>query len=1093
MNKSTIFALVVLILTGNTFVQAQNFLYAKGLRNPLPQGGDVVGLSIKADRLGNTYVAGYFSGTADFDPGAGEAIMVAKIRQLFLARYDSSGKYMFARAIGGTENLSDAYIDIDRLNNVYMTGTFTGTVDFDPGPGTASFTSAGSRDAFIARYDSTGNYVGAKTLGSTSSDQANSIAIDSSGNIYICGSFQITVGSASPNVSAVIAKYDSSFHYILSILSDSLNIRRASDIAVDSQSNIYVTGETLADLLYQPFIAKYDAAGKRVYITYKFGTGTEQYGQSIAVDRTGNAYITGISGQYYSDVYLAKFDLFGTALFTKHIVGSGTDAPASLELDGKGHLYVTGSFQYSMDFDPGPGTATLTSAGGYDIFVAGYDTSGNYLFAYAQGGKSYDVSRSIAINGTGDLFVAGIFTGRADFNPGPDSAILFIDGGYNAFVSRTSKEGLYKWASQLGTYSSTALYERGRSIAVDAQGNTYITGRFAGTLDFDPGSGVANLTSAGFNNAFFAKYDNQGNYVFAKAIGGSEGTDITLDDSGCIYVIGHLTTKGDFDPGEDSVFLIRTGLIDMFLAKYSATGKYIYAKSIGSQRSDSYTYGYDITVDKAGNAFVCGQFSGNTDFDPGPGTAMLTNAGQYNTFFACYDAQGNYVFAKSFVGRGSNAASDIAIDSVHNIYVTGSFDALTDFDPGNGISNLSSAGYTDIFFAKYDQAGNYIYAKRLGSTGYDYGSGMVVDGSGNVFLTGSFENAVDFDPDPAGLANVITAGRSDIFIAKYDPEGRYVYAKAVGGIGNDGSPLIVSDGSGNVYVTGYYQGTVDFDPGSGTVNLTSRGESDIFIAKYDNNGNYLFARTMESTAVIPDARGIAADGVGNFYYTGSIAGTANFNRGGDSTNSIISNSNSNDIFFAKYGPLAALPVTLTAFKAEKVNNGMQVKVYWTAASQLNNDYFEVERSNDGVHFESIGQVRGCAVCIDAQKYEYYDNHPLNGFSYYRLKQADRDGKAFYSVIVTINNATRNKIIAEAFPAISTGTVKIVIHDNKQKKQVVLQLTDGGGRLIKQEHVWLSEGDSIFDYNLTSQISGMYYLRITDSNGTTLSTLKIIKR
>lgn len=1098
MNKSTIFALVVLMLISNTFVQAQNFLYAKGLKNSFPLGGDVVSLSIKADRSGNTYVAGYFSGTADFDPDAGEAIIVTKIRQLFLARYDSSGKYMFARTIGGTEALSVIDIDIDRLNNVYMIGTFTGTVDLDPGPGTASFTSAGSTDVFIARYDSTGNYIGAKTLGSTGSDEANSIAIDGSGNMYICGFFQVTVdagpGNPSTIVGAFIAKYDSSFHYILAIPAGSVsNINRINDIAVDSLANIYITGQGFASRQYQIFIAKYNATGNQVYVTY-ITSFTHVNGQSVAVDETGNAYVT---GTYNLDVYLAKFDPFGTALFTKYIRGSSnSNAGSSLVLDGRGRLYITGSFQYSMDFDPGPGTATLNSAGGTDIFVAGYDTAGNYLSAYSQGGKGDDAGRSIAINGTGDLFVTGTFADRADFNPGPNTAVLYIDGsGYNTFVSRTSKEGLYKWVGQVGTYSNTVLFDRGRSISVDAQGNTYITGMFAGTVDFDPGSGVANLTSAGMSDAFFAKYDNQGNYVFAKAIGGSrseEGLGIAIDDLGYIYIVGTFQAKADFDPGADSVFLVNTGTIDMFLAKYSATGNYIYAKSMGGQNG-SYTQVYDIAVDKKGNAFICGRFFGNPDFDPGPGIATLTNAGVFDIFFARYDAQGNYVFAKSLGGNSFAYGFDIAIDSIDNIYITGSFYATVDFDPGTGNVYLSSAGYFDIFFAKYDKAGNYIYAKRLGSAGTDIGTSIVVDGSGTVFLTGSFENTVDFNPDPAGLANVTAAGREDIFIARYDPEGRYVYAKAVGGIENEGSPHIASDGSGNVYVTGYYQGTADFDPGSGSVNFTSTGGNDIFIAKYDNNGNYVYARTMGSTAITEYGYGIAADGGENVYITGSIAGTANFNLGGDSSTSIISASNGDDIFFAKYGPLSALPVTLSAFNAEKVNNGMQVKVYWTAASQLNNDYFEVERSYDGVHFESIGRVQGCSVCIDIQKYQYNDNNPLNGISYYRLKQADRDGKVFYSSIVTINNATKKGIVAEAFPSMSTGMFKIAIQDNKQKKKVVLQLIDGGGRLIKQERVWLSEGDSILDYNLASQATGMYYLRITDSNGTILTTLKIIKR
>ncbi|HRF19894.1 MAG TPA: SBBP repeat-containing protein, partial [Chitinophagaceae bacterium] len=186
------------------------------------------------------------------------------------------------------------------------------------------------------------------------------------------------------------------------------------------------------------------------------------------------------------------------------------------------------------------------------------------------------------------------------------------------------------------------------------------------------------------------------------------------------------------------------------------------------------------------------------------------------------------------------------VDGSGNVCVTGVFQGTVDFDPGAGTVSLTSAGSYDVLFAKYDADGNYVYAKALGGTGSDFGNGIAVDGSGNVYVTGYFSGTADFDPG-AGTANIISAGTQDIFFAKYDASGNYVYAKALGGTGGDYSNDIALDGSGNVYVTGYFNGTGDFDPGAGTANLTSAGNNDLFFAKYDASGNYVYAKAVGGT------------------------------------------------------------------------------------------------------------------------------------------------------------------------------------------------------------------------------------------------------
>jgi len=323
---------------------------------------------------------------------------------------------------------------------------------------------------------------------------------------------------------------------------------------------------------------------------------------------------------------------------------------------------------------------------------------------------------------------------------------------------------------------------------------------------------------------------------------------------------------------------------------------YQWAKGIGST---NYDYGNSIATDASGNVYITGYFSSTADFDPGAGTANLTSAGIDDIFFAKYDNNGNYLWAKRIGSTDNDRGYSIATDAGGNVYITGDFRGTADFDPGAGTVNLTSAGYLDIFFAKYDNNGNYLWAKRIGSTDYDTGYSIATDVGGNVYITGNFSGTADFDPG-AGIANITSAGLGDIFFAKYNTNGNYIWAKSIGGTSSDFGigRSIATDAGGNVYITGYFSGTADFDPGAGTANLTSAGYLDIFFAKYDNNGNYLWAKSIGSTDYDDHGNSIATDTGGNVYITGDFCGTADFDPGSGtaslSSNGVIA------IFFAKY-------------------------------------------------------------------------------------------------------------------------------------------------------------------------------------------------
>jgi hypothetical protein len=468
----------------------------------------------------------------------------------------------------------------------------------------------------------------------------------------------------------------------------------------------------------------------------------------------------------------------------------------------------------------------------------------NYQWAKNIGSNSDDYGNSIAVDVSGNCYITGCFQGTADFDPGAGTALLTPVGSMDIFFAKYDANGNYLWAKNIGNGS-------GYSIALDSTGNCYITGWFSGIADFDPGAGTALLTSIGNADIFIAKYDANGNYIWAKSIGSTDndiGNSIVVDGRGNCYITGYFQGTADFDPGAGTALLTSIGGADIFFAKYDSNGNYFWAKNIGSTSSEE---GYSIALDGLGNCYISGYFSDTTDFDPGIGTAILIPVGCVDIFFAKYDANGNYLWAKNISTASTNYSNRIAIDSIGNCYITGNFGDTTDFDPGVGTALLTPVGSMDIFFAKYNASGNYLWAKNIGGV-IDHGYSIALDSANNCYITGRFQGTADFDPG-AGTALLTSVDYSpDIFFAKYDASGNYLWAKDIGSINNDMGACIALDGMENCYITGYFNGTADFDPNAGTALLTPVGMKDIFFAKYSQTVGITENIISESINIYPN-------------------------------------------------------------------------------------------------------------------------------------------------------------------------------------------------------------------------------------------------
>ena len=486
---------------------------------------------------------------------------------------------------------------------------------------------------------------------------------------------------------------------------------------------------------------------------------------------------------------------------------------------------------------------------------------------------------------------------------------------YGAFSSMLAQQPNLLFAKGFGG----TLVDNGFSLCVDLNKNIFVAGDFNNTVDFNPGSGIANISSLGLTDLFFAKYDALGNYVWAKSVGtsGRETVNsIVLDKLGNLYITGFFEGTADFDPGPGVANLTKVGNgRDFYFAKYDSNGNYIWAKNLGGGNSD---VGNSITIDSVGNVHIAGSCFGILDFDLGPGTATLSSG----VFVAEYDANGNYMWARSLPSNGFHDALSVKVDALGNTYVTGFYQGTMNFDFGANTYTING-GNQSIFLAKYDKLGNYKWAKSIGIAGYCEGHEICLDENRNIYLTGTHSGTTDFDPGPS-TSTITPAGFGDVFFAKYDSLGNYLWAKSIGNNGWQESYTIVTDKNKSIYLSGYYTGAMDFDPSSGAATMsTTASGPDIFLAKYDSIGNYVWAKSIGSNGY-DFGNSLFIDQTGDIYLTGNFSQTVDFDPN-PTTSFLTSNSASEDVFFAKYSS------TVVGLLEEKIDS---LSVYPNPANEV---------------------------------------------------------------------------------------------------------------------------------------------------------------
>jgi hypothetical protein len=452
-------------------------------------------------------------------------------------------------------------------------------------------------------------------------------------------------------------------------------------------------------------------------------------------------------------------------------VGGATQNGNSIAIDEFGNTYIAGTFSGTIDVDPSASVSNITSVNSsLDIFFAKYDANGGLIWAKNIGSNSDEKQFDLAADATG-VYIVGTFIATIDFDPNAGTQNLtFLGGGTDGdgFFAKYDVNGNYIFAKRLGSTAN----DRCLGIVVDAGKNIFVSGFVGGNADMDPGTGTVTFTVSSTYNAYFAKYDSLGNYIWAKQItgAGSDANDITLDNVGNIYITGSLwNSNNDFNPGVGTVNFSTSGssTIAMYIAKYSPTGNYINAKRIAGIGLAFIDIGMQIKVDSIGNVYLGGTFNNSCDFDPSTtATYSLTSAGSGDLFVAKYDSTLTFKWANRAGGTSNDYANAMNIDADGNIYFAGRFNGSNiDFDPSSTNTALLSSTVTSMYLASFNNAGALRFAYKNGVAASQVNA-LTVRNS-NLYLVGNFSFAVDYDWDSTQNNQITSVGTSDVFFAKY--------------------------------------------------------------------------------------------------------------------------------------------------------------------------------------------------------------------------------------------------------------------------------------------------------------------------------------
>jgi len=864
------------------------------------------------DPARNVYVAGNFeSGTLDSGGGPLRNSRTRK-QEIFLVKYSPEGKHLWSKRFGGIDDDEVKAIAVDGSGNVYIAGYFySDSIDFGGGEllNATAGTKSQSADIFIAKFNPHGNHLWSKRFGGNHYDTISSVAVDGHGNIYIAGYFYSRIinfggedlknGGGRSDI--FMAKLDPQGNHLWSKdfggkKDDKLNLMN-----VDSEGNIVLVGQFQGDSISfgdkelkkendeytAKFIAKFDSEGNHLWSKKIDRSVTIS---SIAFDVSGSFLIAGefsgssldlgggdLENNGINNAFLAKFDADGNHIWSTSFGGEDCDGILHLSHDKHGNIYATGYFR-SPDFPIGNREFhrlghNICEGNFYcaDTFIAKFDENGDFLWAKNLNGDYDDFGKAIAIDDDGAVYVAGHFQsstlalGNIQLE-NSDHVIRTHDG----FLLKLHPDGSYAWTKVLGGDGGRTDWPGAMAIAKD--GSLFIAGSsYSDTIDF--GSGP--LMGAA---AFVARFDSTGKNVWAKNFLGDSSIDpldMAVDNSGNIVLAGSFSASSvDFGGGRlenETDHFVPDGK-DAFLVKFDPGGRHLWSKSFGSRHDNE---AKSVIIDHYNNIYVGGNFN---HFEIDIDGEVLQNLGDSDIFVAKFDPFGSLVWAQSLGEERRDRLNSMALDPHGNLIIAAQINGVLKNFQGEGIDENT---YYYISIIALDADGNHLWVKGF-SSGSSKGepSDLVIDPQGNIYVTGVFlGSTIDLGGETLKNKNNVKYQKTkDIFLLKLDPAGNHVWSKSFGGVNDDIVNSIALDSDGNIYIAGYYRSpTLEFGEGI----LTNEGGffyedpcADIFIAKFDSDGNYVWSMDFGKGGFDDFGDAILIDPDLNLFLTGSFRSPA---------------------------------------------------------------------------------------------------------------------------------------------------------------------------------------------------------------------------
>lgn len=661
-------------------------------------------------------------------------------------------------------------------------------------------------------------------------------------------------------------------------------------------------------------------------------------------------------------------------------------------------------------------------------------------------GSGYDYGIGIVLGDSGKVITGGNFEGSIDADPGPGTVFFVSAGSTDIFLTKLDSNGIYQSGIRLGGTGSETLND----ICTDKNGNIYLAGIFTGTMDFDPGLATYSLTASSSGHGFVCVLDSGFNFKFAVNFVASDGScayGVRPDSSGQVWITGTFEGALDLNPGLPVSTVVSDGPYnDIFICKVDALGNFIWGGKVGGPVNEQNP---KVVVNSLGEVFVSGTFQESGDYDPGPGIfSLIAGAGNQELFLAKLDSSGNLIWVNQIGGTSNEYNREMAINKWSEVVLTGMFPGVTDFDPGPGVTNLTSAGGNDAYIAKYDSSGALVWAGRIGNASPEEGTSVAINDSGEVIFTGGFAGTMDADPGP-GVANIVSASFADFFIVVLDSSGNFEWARPVGGAGVEGAVGLESEKKGYVYTTGVYSGSSDFDPGSGTFILNTASSGNAFTLKLgpscvptasgqavsacfeylSPSGNYLWVTSGIHFDTIPNAEG--CDSVISF-----------------------------NLFITQIDTLVlSNDSVLTAFQTGAAYQWLNCD---SGGMAIGGDTLQTFSRDSGGNFAVIISKNGCA--------------DTSGCHFLEPQQPDTN---------TTNLISENRIRKgiKVYPNPAVEQLKIILQEPEQEKTMTIRDLAGRSCAVLKTSSFhpLPDGKAELNLNIDFLPSGCYFLEIGNSS------------